>query len=192
MQLDYFVLERAGPSNYPLLEWDALYWGFGKPQPVAIKEPVRLRLGDPVPRKPVMVDHHSLPEPVISTRLKEVLEPLELFGVQFVPADVKVREGEVLRYWLVHVYNEISCLDRQQAKFTTLPSGRIFDFDRLVLDEKVLGEIPLERRRVFILAEWRSAYLFHRSIVEKVLALQPEGLRFFRVDEWSDSAGFRP
>src|SRR5690242_10150968 len=141
MQPDYFVLERAGPSNYPLLEWNQSASLFRKGKPVTIGEPVRLRLGEPVPRKPVMVDHHSLPGPVISTRLKEVLEPLNLLGVQLVPADVKVREGEVLRYWLVHVYNEIPCLDRQHSKCDFDESdGGVLGINRLVLDEKVLGE----------------------------------------------------
>jgi len=29
-------------------------------------------------------------------------------------------------------------------------------------------------------------------VVDLVLALQPEGLRFIRVDQWNDSAGFKP
>ncbi|WP_255207832.1 MULTISPECIES: hypothetical protein [unclassified Myxococcus] len=35
--------------------------------------------------------------------------------------------------------------------------------------------------------------MFHRSLVERLLALMPpsEGIRFVRVDKWNDSAGFQ-
>ncbi|MBZ4416008.1 hypothetical protein [Myxococcus sp. RHSTA-1-4] len=49
--------------------------------------------------------------------------------------------------------------------------------DKLVLDEKVLGEIPLEQRLVFVLAESTSTYLFCQSVAERVLALHSEGPR---------------
>jgi len=193
MQSDYFVLERAGPSSYPLLQWDQSASAFRKGTAVEVSEPIRLRLSKPVPRHPVMVDHHSLPEPVFSPRLRDVLAPLTLYGVQLLPADVKVKEDDVRRYWLLHVHNEIPCVDRERSVFRLSPSGLIMlGIDKLVLDERVLGEIPLERRRVFVLAESTSTYLCHQSVVDLLRALQPEGLRFIRVDQWNDSAGFKP
>lgn len=189
MQSDYFVLERAGPSSYPLLEWDQSGSAFYKGTPVTVTEPIKLRLGAPVPRNPVMVDHHSLPEPVLSTRIKDALEPLELHGVQLVPADVRVKD-EVLRYWLLHVYNELNCLDRQRSACTFYPDGDVLSINTLVLDEAVLRDIPLEKRRVFLLEN--MVYIFHRTVMDHVMALKPEGLCFFPVSQWSDSAGFKP
>ncbi len=189
MQSDYFVLERGGPSSYPLLDWDQSGSAFFKSRPVNVTEPIRLRLGAPVPRNPVMVDHHSLPEPVLSTRLKEALEPLELYGVQLVPADVRVK-SEVLRYWLLHVFNEIDCLDKQRSACTFYSSGWVLSINKLVLDEAVLREIPLEERLVFLLEH--MVYLVHRTVMEHLMALKPEGIRFIPASAWNDSAGFRP
>jgi hypothetical protein len=139
-----------------------------------------------------MVDHHSLPEPVFSPRLRDVLEPLKLYGVQLIPADVKVKEDDVRRYWLLHVHNEIPCIDRERSSLSIdEDDGGVLGIDKLVLDERVLGEIPLERRRVFLLAE-DTVYLCHQSVADLLRALQPEGLRFIRVDQWNDSAGFKP
>lgn len=191
MQTDYFVIMRAGPSSYPLLEWDELRLGFARPAPVNITTPIKLRLGAPVPRAPVMVDYHSLPTPVVSERIKDVLEPLDLFGLQLVPADVKVKPDDVRRYWLLHVFNRIGCIDRQRSVCKFYSEGDALSINKLVLDEEVLQEIPLERRNVFRLAEATSTHIFHESVVERVLALQPEGVRFIRVDQWSDSAGFK-
>jgi hypothetical protein len=193
MQRDYFVIERSASNVHPLLGWDQSASMFRKGRRVDVSEPIRLRLAEPVPPRPVMVDHHSLPAPVVSRRLVEVLAPLELPGVQLVPADVPVGD-RVLRYWLVHVYNRLACMDRRQSVFTQSPSGLLLlSLDSLVLDEAVLSDIALEHRLVFVLAESTSVHLFHRSVVDRVMNLMPspEGLRFIPVPDWNDSAGFR-
>ncbi|NMO20599.1 hypothetical protein HPC49_38980 [Pyxidicoccus fallax] len=193
MQTDYYVIECAPNNSHPLLDIDEVV-GLGRPAPLVISQPLQLRLGAPVPRNPVMVDHHALPQPVFSSRIVEALEPLGLYCVQFVPADVKVKQDDVRRYWVLHVYNEIPCVDRQRSVLSIDDEdGRVMGIDALVLDERVLERIPLERRLLFVLEESISTYLFHSSVVERVLALAPppEGLRFIRVDRWNDSAGFQ-
>ncbi|WP_163991760.1 imm11 family protein [Pyxidicoccus caerfyrddinensis] len=193
MQSDYCVLEREGPDTYPLLGWDQSGRAFRKGTAVHVTEPIRLRLRTPVPGTPVMVDHHSLPAPVLSTRLKEVLAPLSLYNVQLVPADVRVGDA-VLRYWLLHVHNEVPCMDKARSVFELSSCGRlVLSLDKLVLDENVLADIPLERRLVFVLAEATSVCLVHCSVIDRMLSLtpRPQGLRFIPVTEWSDAAGFR-
>jgi hypothetical protein len=192
MQRDYFVIERAGPNTYPLLGWDQSASMFRKGRPVSFAEPIRLRLAEPVPPAPVMVDHHSLPAPVVSRRVRDVLAQLELPGVQFVPADVRVGEA-VLRYWLVHMWRRIPCVDRARSTLTLdEDDGDVLGIDSLVLDEEVLGAVPLEERLAFRLAE-QVVHIFHRSVVDRVMNLTPppEGIRFIPVPDWSDSSGFR-
>nr|WP_211193739.1 DUF1629 domain-containing protein [Pyxidicoccus fallax] len=176
-----------------MLGWNQSASMFRKGRPVSVETPVQLRVAEPVPPRPIMVDHHSLPAPVVSQRLMEVLAQFELPGAQLVPADVAVGDS-VLRYWLVHVYNRLPCLDRRRSIFTPSPSGLLLlSLDALVLDEDVLSKVPLAQRLLFVLAESTSVYLFHRSVVDRVLALTPppEGLRFIPVSDWNDSAGFR-
>ncbi|MFY2562562.1 imm11 family protein [Corallococcus terminator] len=192
MQREYFVLMRARSQHHPLLAWNQSGSAFRKARPVAVSEPVKLRLGEPVPEKPVMVDFHSLPAPVVSPRLKEVLEAADLRGVQFIPADVEVGDA-VHRYWLVHMWRELRCVDREHSVFEDSETGLfMLLLDRLVLDEAVLREIPLEERLAFALEE-HVVQLFHRTVVERVLAMTPppEGLRFVPVAEWGDSSAFR-
>ena len=191
MQEDYYVLERSGPSSYPLLEWDQSGSLFRKGTAVAVTAPIRLRLGAPVPRSPVMVDHHSLPEPVVSARIRDVLEPLGLYGVQLVPADVKIDDGDSRRFWLLHVYCRLKCMDMKKSVCRFYPSGSVLSIEKLVLDERTLEEIPLERRLLFVLAESTSVYICHRSIVDTVLAVAPQGLRFVPVEQWNEGAGFQ-
>ncbi|NTX09042.1 imm11 family protein [Myxococcus sp. CA040A] len=192
MQREYFVLKRARSQEHPLLAWAQSAAAFRKGGKVAEDVPVQLRIGEPEPSKPLMVDHHSLPAPVVSPRLKTVLESAKLEGVQFVPADVHVRDS-VLRYWLVHMWRRIACMDPERSVYERSPSGAaLMGLDRLVLDESVLGDIPLEERLAFRLDE-AVVHLFHRSVVEQVLSMSPppEGLRFIPVEEWNDSSAFR-
>jgi len=91
----------------------------------------------------------------------------------------------------LEVFNWIACIDRQSSAVSLSRRDTVLSINKLVLDEKVLQEIPLVRRRVFVLTESPSVYLFHQSVVEQVLALQPEGVRFIRVDPWNDGADFR-
>ncbi|MFP2928533.1 imm11 family protein [Pyxidicoccus sp. 3LG] len=191
MQNEYFVLLRARSQQHPLLSWDQDYLAFLGGEPVEVQEPVKLKLGEPVPPKPVMADHHSLPSPVVSSRLKDVLDAAQLPGIQFVPADVQAGD-EVLRYWLVHMWRRLTCVDRERSVLTLYPDGDILDIDRLVLDENVLREIPLRERLAFRLEE-DIVHIFHSTVVERVMSLTPppEGLRFVPVPEWNDAAGFR-
>ncbi|NVJ28746.1 hypothetical protein HUW62_46895 [Myxococcus sp. AM011] len=194
MQGDYFVISRANTPAHPLLEWDQDPWEFRRGTPVAATQPVRLRLGDPVPASPSMVDHHSLPDPVFSGRVKEVLERLAISGSQLVPADVRMPSGAVLRYWLLHTHQEIACMDRGLSRFSIDPDGEVLGIEKLVLDSNVLRAVPERARLVFALKEDLGVRLFHRSVVEAVLGVQPppEGVRFFPVADWDDSADFRP
>jgi hypothetical protein len=187
---DYYVINRAGGSQYPLLEWDQRSGIFSKGLPVTVTEPIKLRLGAPVPKKPVMVDYHSLPEPVVGQKIFNVLNPLDIDGTQLHPADVKMPDGEKLRYWLLHVFNEIICVDRDKSKVSLSRSGRVQGIDRLVLDEDILQNIPLEKRLIFVLKESVSTCLFHKSIMDAVMAVNPVGCRFFPVTSWNDDSSF--
>jgi hypothetical protein len=186
---DYYVIDRAGGSQYPLLEWNQLSLIFYKGKPVTVTEPVKLRLGAPVPKNPVMVDYHSLPKPVVGQKIFNVLNPLNIDGTQLLPADVEMPDGEKLRYWLLHVFNKITCLDRDKS-ICDIDDGYVMDIERLVLDEDILQNIPVEKRLVFVLKESVSTCLFHKSIMDAVMAVNPVGCRFFPVTSWNDDSSF--
>ncbi|MFP2930233.1 imm11 family protein [Pyxidicoccus sp. 3LG] len=187
----YYVVGRAGSNRYPLLAWDEDGLRYMRFEPVDDGRPIRLRLGSPAPAVPVMTDYHSLPSPVVSQRVRDVLAALPLVGVQLVPADVRVRGEDVRRYFLVHVYQRVAAIDRERSVLDLFEDGDVLGIQNLVLDMEKIAEVPLEQRLVFRLMESPSVHLFHESVVDAVLALQPEGVRFTPANGWSDSAGFR-
>jgi hypothetical protein len=195
---EYFIVERENNNNHPLLEWAGttfqgpLARSARDSRPVQFTEPIQLKLGAPIPPMPEMVDYHSLPEPIIGQKIKDVLEPLNIEGIQFIPAKVDTRDKGlgVFDYWYLHVYNRITCMDKEKSVCSYSPSGRITDIKKLVLADYELKHLPLEERLIFVLKEYTSVYLFHESIKDKIMSDNPVGIRFFRVDKWGSSAAF--
>lgn len=163
-------------------------------EPIEDEEfPFKLTLAEPAPRKPKMVDYHSFVSThVINDKLKSVLENFNLKGVQFIPAEIEGKKGEIFdEYYVIHVYKRIKCTNRNESKFKAFDSGEISLLHKLVLDNKVLEKTPLEERLVFALEELCFNSVFHISVVEKLLEAEPEGMTVYRLSKWDSSEPFK-
>jgi len=119
--------------------------------------------------------------PVVSKRVCKVLEELRLYGVDLHPTRITTRKGERLcDYKLVHVWNKLRCIDRErtQAIWYEYPENSIREEFSLRLDREVMAQTPLERRLVFRLAEFGPTVVFHRTVVEQLMAIRPTGIMF--------------
>jgi hypothetical protein len=63
-------------------------------------------------------------------------------------------------------------------------SGGSYSIDRFTLDKEVLGKIPLEERLIFRLEEDETMKLYHKSIVDAIMAVNPTGVQFTKVEDW--------
>lgn len=191
---EYYLIERENNDNYPLLQWDEKnntvedgVFAFMDPLDI-IKSTIYLELAPPVPDKPEIVDYHYMPPEVFSERIAKILSEFNIYNTQLFEALIRHDGKEYPNYFIFHVFNEISCMHRERSNYEE--RRRRFIIETLSLDEEVLEKIPLEKRLVFRLSEKPSKKLFHKSIVEKVLLLEPKGLRFFRVDTWNVGSAF--
>ena len=189
LQDEYYVIERENNDNYPLLSWDQRSSLFrNNTAPVEIKEPVKFRLGDPLSPNFELVDFHVAPRPVVSKKIVDALMSIDLYGVQFVPAIVsnpKDPFSEIKDYWYMHVWNKIACLDKEKSEIDyDEVDGKIWDIDKLVLDEKTLSLFDLRKRQIFELAEKTPLLLIHQTVKDAIESVNPKGCRFFKVDEW--------
>lgn len=194
---EYFYLVETG-TRYPSLEYargggNSMELFRGKV--LDIKEVRNLCFSKPIPRNPKLADHHFLTEnsPVISKRLKKTLETFNLNGVQFLPAIIKDKNGvEHNEYFIIHVVNEIECMDKNKSDWE--PSGnkpgKAFKIDKLVVDNEKLDKIPLENRLVFAAWEKHTKVLYHRSVIEKILEIEPTGLTIYRLSKWDSNIPF--
>jgi hypothetical protein len=193
---EYFIPMRTQLLDAPILEWgdeedDSPFFD-GTPVPENMISPIALELGEPEPHKPRMVDYHPLPEFVASEKIKNVLEEINPFGIQLIPAEITVVDQIYANYWLVYVTNRIEgYLDREESEFVENWAGKIIDMTKILLDSEKITEIPLEKRLIFKLNEFNLHEIIHESIVEKIMDTSPEGVKFWPLTEWDDDAYFK-
>lgn len=155
-----------------------------------------LKYAKPIPRKPKFADLHFLTQyaPVISGRLKNVLESLNLKEVQFLPAIIRDDKGNEHDngFYIVHVYNDIKCLNKEKSDWeeSLFNEEKVSEIDKLVLDNEVLDQIPLGERLIFALWEESSLVFYHRSVVEKILDIDPTGLTVYSISGYDSSFPF--
>lgn len=189
LQDEYHVIERSNNNAYPLFAWDQPSGDTGLGKPSDIEHPVKFRLADSTSSKFEWVDYHSSPAPVVSQKIVDALVPLSIYGIQGIPAKVRNPDNndpytEAKDYWLLHVWNRIACLDRENSELDLYSDGEIFGIEKLVLDEELLGAHDLTRRLIFELAEKDSVLLVHQSVKETIESVNAVGCRFFKVSEW--------
>jgi len=194
LQDEYFVIERENNDDYPLFSWDQQSGEIGLGRPVTIGEPLKLRLGEPIPPNPVYVDYHSVPYAAVSKRIVDVLAPLDIYGIQLLPAKVRNPEdpqSKLRDYWIMHVWNRISCLDRVNSDIECDEvDGGIWGIDKLVLNERTLAMFDLKKRQIFELAEKTSVLLIHKSIKDAIESTSARGYRFFKAADWNSDSTF--
>lgn len=193
LQEEYYVIDRENNDHYPLFAWDQSTRGYNKGKPVEYSEPLKFCLDEPIPRKFEWVDYHSLPDSVVSKRIVDALLPLDLYGVQFVPAKVSNPNdpsAEPRDYWYVHVWNRIACLDMEKSELKLYKDGDIASIKRMVLNEETLSMFEPRKRMIFELKEDVTVQLVHKTVKEAIESINPKGVRFFKATEWGSERVF--
>ena len=148
-------------------------------------EPMELAFRSPIPRKPKMVDFHEMPSSVFSGKIANVLQPMNIEGLQLVPATVVGKDTEYKDYWIVYIYKKIECMDMEHSVYEISPlDGWVKNIRRFFLDTKKLAEIPLEKRLIFLLKEERAKRIYHKSVVDAIMSVNPEGIRFYPLEQY--------
>jgi hypothetical protein len=188
-EFDYYLIERAGGAAYPLLDetpgskHTRKYIYNNKENVIENPETMEFTFGEPYPRKPVIGDYFSQPESIVSGKIKNVLEPLRIKTIQLIPAIVTSNKGEVYEgFYYIHLYKIIQAMDMKTSKYEQ--DDDYFSIDRFNLDTEILGKIPLEVRLIFKLKESPTKKLYHKSIVDAIMAVNPVGVQFTKVEDW--------
>ncbi len=187
--MKYYVLSESKENEMLVHEFDDetadMVMEEGLIHPLFI---ARFFIDDEAVSQPILYDFYTAsPYPVISTKIKEIMElfcDVHKQEVQFVKATVSYKEQIWEDYWFLHVMFWLPCLDREKSVYDTYEDGMIVDFDKLVLDESRIkprfGDPPL----IFRLEEKPGVYLFHEKVVDAVMKVNPTGIKFYPVEEW--------
>ena len=183
---EYFKIGRINNNDYPLIT--STENGYYEDEDEFIDDPetVEYRIAAPIPKNPVMVDYHKSPSSVISQKIHDVLEKLNLKDIQMIPATISGKDNEVFEnYWFVNVYNRIPAVDRKKSDYSWNDFLEIANpIKKLVLNEELLNSIPLEDRLVFRLEENSAFEIYHKSVVDAIMATNPEGIQFTKVEDY--------
>ena len=195
---EYYVMNVDGASNHPLLAWGSTDFSpFLESDPIdenSIELPLKIIFGEPYPVQYEMSDLLMLDADFSgSEKMKNLFNQLNIYGVQFVPAEIKTNKGELINsYYAIHFWNRLPAIDKNNYEGEE-PNmfGNIIDLRKFSLDSHLLNEIPLEKRLVFQLEENSIMILVHQSIYDAMQSEKLTGMKFFRVDDWDDNAMFR-
>jgi hypothetical protein len=197
LQAEYYVVERENNDKYPLFSWDQKSAGSGQGVPIQYSEPLKFRLGEPIPKKIEWADFHEAPDPIVSFPLARILEKLDIYGVQLIPAKVRNPKdpfSELYDYCFVHVWNRIFCLDKSKSEVVYSDENdadsMIFAIDKFVMDDQVLRTTELKKRLIFELAENTSVLLMHQTIKDAIESINPKGIRFIPAIQWNSDSTF--
>ena len=193
-EFDYYLIGEAGEPSVPLLKNNDEVDPKGtKPisfkSPVELDSPIYLAINPPYPAKPNFnVDLLILPSAVYSQKIYDVLAPLNIKNYQLLPGIIVDRKGEEHKnFWLEHAYHRISCIDTEKSngKFNSF-TKMWRSFESIVLREELLKEVPLEERLIFRPMETRQFVLYHKSIVDAIMAVKPVNISFMPIVEWHE------
>lgn len=192
-EFEYYRMYKAGVA-VPLIRIlkdgtsESLY------ETVKVEDPpvVNLHMRRPVPKKLPYSDLLTCPKLVFSEKLSTLISSFNISGIQLIPAELmklgKVYNGTDVRYFVLHAYRKIMCLDKE-ASDAEFRMG-ILDVKKLVLDKKALKDIPLEDRLLFTLEEDVTYQMFHKSLVDKILEIDPINVRFVRLEDITSGTRF--
>lgn len=194
---EYFYLKLVEHSGYPMLALDDDFKKYAlrflRTKPIEYTKKIQLKFREPIPQKPQMADYNpfTTPSPVLSEKLKKVIEDMQVKDIQFVPVLIRDKKDEFIEgFHAIKVCNSISCANMDLSDYASSEPGEVDHFNKLVLDNEKLDNIPLEDRLIFAVEEEITTVLYHISVVEKMLNAAPTGMTVYRLAGYDPSAPF--
>jgi len=194
---EYYLVYGTNNPNCPAVELDEDKNGADFRR---IKTPiencglVKMRIIEPYPKTPEMTDFHQ--NGIVSFFSKKIYDKINsivVSGVQFLLGEIRNPKNNNIyeNYYYLHIYSYINCLDRELSELdSNARTGMVRSISKIVLDTEVLSKIPLQERLIFRLGEMSAFQLFHKSVVDAIMATEPTGIRFVKVEDYHTGSAF--
>jgi hypothetical protein len=120
---------------------------------------------------------------LISERVKQVLEKLEVKGVQFLPIRVVRKETgeEVPGYWVLHVWKQISALDEEHTVYF---EPRDEKYPQLDIIKVALRKEAIGKAEIFRLKERKVSIYVSRRVKERLEEMGATGFKWIPVPSY--------
>jgi len=154
-----------------------------------------LTFSPPFPKKPEMVDYHFFEGwQVYSKKIYDVLKTKEIKGLQLVPCIIHSNKGlEYKDYWIANVYQEYAFLDpdKSDREGSINAKGSWAMVNSMVLDKEKVLQVPLEERLLFVVKESCGYMLYHKTVVDLIMSVNPIGLKFIHINDWYNGVQYK-
>jgi hypothetical protein len=169
----YYFAKRKTDQAYPLV--DVLEEG---------NDIWELEFSPPRPRKPVTVDFLDGAVGVFSKRITDVMKSFGMEGVDFHSSRISDTKGTVYdNYVCVETWDNIyELMDKKLSKYHY--EHLTYSFSKLVINREELSKIPLNKRLCMRIREAPGYTLYHQSVVDAIMALEPTGMYFQDIENY--------
>jgi hypothetical protein len=138
---------------------------------------------NPPLRKPVMADFLKGSECFFSKKIYDIINTLHLDYIKLIETKWVGKQKDIAeKYWCLNVDNDIAVMDKEKSVYEK--PRRTYFIKKFVLDRESLKKIPLEKRLIFVMEEAMSNVVFHKSVVDAIMATNPTGLEFKPIEEY--------
>ena len=135
-----------------------------------------------------LADIFLVPGLSIKQSLFQQLEFNDIYATNWVQVNL-FDQGEHL-YQMLQVENEIKAIDRQRSEFDFYDEFNGGEFisgmNKLILNQDLLKQIPLQQRLIFRDIGWKDQLFFHKTIVDAIMQHQPKGIEFIAADGYNE------
>lgn len=173
-EFEYYFIRRKDDEAYPLI---CITGRDDEENPTFMN----LEFNEPIPRNPVMADYLEGPEIFITEKIANKIKELNINGVKLISTELVDTKGTLYdNYFCLLTNKDIEAMDREKSDFEY--EFQIYEIEKFVFDQALLKSIPLEDRLVFVLGESPEKTLFHRSVVDAIMVLNPTGMEFVNME----------
>lgn len=149
---------------------------------------VHLRLAFPVKDPDMSVDYFDLDAfAVFSQKVCDALvkNNVSINDLQLIKAIVSANDKEYDNLTIAYIHRKLKTFDEELSEVKRKRrDGGWISIKKVVLDKKILSQIPLEDRLTYVSTEYSSLKLYHESIVDIIKSVNPTGIRFTPIEEW--------
>jgi hypothetical protein len=125
---------------------------------------------------------------VFSERVCNALRQImPIKNLQLIEATIKEYEEEYENFRVAHIHGirEIRSFDEKLSKYEEIDEdGGWWGIEKIVLDRERLSQIPLEDRLIFLATEFTSLKLYHKSVIDAIMSVNPRGMKVTKVEDW--------
>ncbi len=192
--MKYYFIYSDGHPHHPLLDWESGSQYFKRCRPAKVPDGFQcaVRIAAPIPDTIELPDYLGLPRPVLSSRLRAAVEKIGVPTVQWVPVDLHLPDGTVLKdsYHYMHITFMADLLNMDKSQYSRDRFGDPRGFTSYEFSEEKIAALASENRQILCLKEDRVMRVYNQKVVEAWQALSVSGCRFIPCAEFDLGSNF--